>query len=324
MHSCLQTIRETPIFLRSRTKVRQVNTLKKLASTIGGLGTAGLGTLAYGATQTTNFQLKEYELPLLAPGTLRGKDSFDILHIADLHMIPGAKRKVEFVSSLDALEPDLVINTGDNLSDERGVPWVLDALGPLLNRPGAFVFGTNDYWAPKPVNPFKYLLDQKREPSYVDLPWQGMRAAFVERGWRDATHQRLEFKVGDVRLALAGVDDPHHDLDRYEDIAGTPNPDADLSIGLLHAPYRRVLDRFEADGYDLALAGHTHGGQICLPGERAIVTNADIDRKRASGLHRYGKMWMEVSNGLGTSKYAPVRLFCPPSAALLRVTERSR
>lgn len=324
MHSCLQTIRETPIFLRSRTKVRRVTTLKKLASTIGGLGTAGLGTLAYGATQTTNFQLKEYELPLLAPGTLGGTRSFDILHIADLHMIPGATRKVEFVSSLDALAPDLVINTGDNLSDERGVPWVLDALGPLLNRPGAFVFGTNDYWAPKPVNPFKYLLNQKREPSYVDLPWQGMRAAFVERGWRDATHQRLEFKVGDVRLALAGVDDPHHDLDRYEDIAGAPNPDADLSIGLLHAPYRRVLDRFEADGYDLALAGHTHGGQICLPGERAIVTNADIDRKRASGLHRYGKMWMEVSNGLGTSKYAPVRLFCPPSAALLRVTERSR
>ena len=217
--------------------------LKTIATTIGGLGAAGMGALAYGASQTSNFQLKEYELPLLAPGTLRGQDSFDVLHIADLHMIPGAKRKVEFVSSLDALEPDLVINTGDNLSDLRGVPWVLDALGPLLDRPGAFVFGTNDYWAPKPVNPFKYLLDQKREPSYVDLPWEGMRAAFIERGWRDATHHRLEFKVGDVRLALAGVDDPHHDLDRYEEIAGAPNADADLSIGLLHAPYRRVLDQ---------------------------------------------------------------------------------
>lgn len=237
-------------------------------------------------------------------------------------MIPGQQRKVEWVSALDALEPDLVINTGDNLSDERAVPWVLDALGPLLERPGAFVFGTNDYWAPQPVNPVKYLLDSKREPSYVDLPWQGMRAAFIERGWRDATHTRLEFKASGVRLALAGVDDPHHDLDDYTTIAGTPNPDADLSIGLLHAPYRRVLDSFAADGYQLALAGHTHGGQICLPGQRAIVTNADIDRKRASGLHRYGNMWMEVSNGLGTSKYAPVRVFCPPSASLLRVRER--
>ncbi len=282
-----------------------------------------VSTLAYTSFELGNFTLKTYELALLAPGTLRGeREAFTILHLSDLHMIPGQQRKVAWVSALDALEPDLVINTGDNLSDERAVPWVLDALGPLLERPGAFVFGTNDYWAPQPVNPVKYLLDSKREPSYVDLPWQGMRAAFIERGWRDATHTRLEFKASGVRLALAGVDDPHHDLDDYTTIAGTPNPDADLSIGLLHAPYRRVLDSFAADGYQLALAGHTHGGQICLPGQRAIVTNADIDRKRASGLHRYGNMWMEVSNGLGTSKYAPVRVFCPPSASLLRVRER--
>lgn len=286
-----------------------------------------MSTLTWANLQTRNFHLQEYELPLLQPGTLQrakaDKRSFDILHVSDLHMIPGQRRKVEFVSSLDELEPDLVINTGDNLSDEQAVPWVLDALGPLLNRPGAFVFGTNDYWAPRPVNPLKYLTGTKRKPSYVDLPWQGMRAAFIERGWRDATHQRLEFKASGVRLALAGVDDPHHELDDHAQVAGAPNRDADLSIALLHAPYRRVLDQFEADGYQLALAGHTHGGQIRLPGGKAIVTNADIDRQRASGLHRYGRMWMEVSQGLGQSKYAPVRLFCPPAATLLRITERT-
>lgn len=297
--------------------------MKKWKVALGSLGAFSLSTLAWGNAQLRNFQLKEYEVPLLAPDVLRGRGEFRILHISDLHMIPGQRKKVDFVSSLDSLEPDLVVNTGDNLSDEAGVPWVLDALGPLLDRPGAFVFGTNDYWVPRPVNPMKYVLDEKREPSYVDLPWEGMRAAFIERGWRDATHQRLEFKASDVRLALAGVDDPHHDLDDYSEVAGAPNADADLSVGLLHAPYRRVLDAFESDGYQLALAGHTHGGQICLPGERALVTNSDIDRSRASGLHRYGDMWMEVSNGLGTSKYAPVRLFCPPSASLIRVTERS-
>ncbi len=295
----------------------------KTSRTLAAASALCVSTLAYTSFELRNFTLKTYELALLAPGTLRGeREAFTILHLSDLHMIPGQQRKVAWVSALDALEPDLVINTGDNLSDEQAVPWVLDALGPLLERPGAFVFGTNDYWAPQPVNPVKYLLDAKREPSYVDLPWQGMRAAFIERGWRDATHNRLEFKASGVRLALAGVDDPHHDLDDYTKIAGPPNPDADLSIGLLHAPYRRVLDAYAADGYQLALAGHTHGGQICLPGERAIVTNADIDRERASGLHRYEDMWMEVSNGLGTSKYAPVRVFCPPSASLLRVRER--
>ena len=291
---------------------------------IAALGALGLSTLTYSHLQTRSFTLQQYDLELLAPGVLpRGKDSFDILHVSDLHMIPGQREKVDFVSGLADLAPDLVVNTGDNLSDAAAVPWVLDALGPLLSRPGAFVFGTNDYWAPRPVNPLQYLTGAKRTPSYVDLPWQGMRAAFIEHGWRDATHTRLEFKASDVRLAITGVDDPHHDLDDYAQVAGAPNADADLAIGLLHAPYRRVLDQFEADGYQLALAGHTHGGQIRLPGGRAIVTNADIDRERASGLHTYGSMWMEVSQGLGQSKYAPVRLFCPPAASLIRVRERS-
>ncbi|WP_394282349.1 metallophosphoesterase [Corynebacterium sp.] len=296
--------------------------LRGLGIVAGTGAIAGAGLAAYGVRELNNFRLKTYELPLLAPGTLRGREEFRILHISDLHMIRGQDEKVAWVSALDSLDPDLVINTGDNLSDERAVPDVLRALGPLLNRPGVFVFGTNDYWAPRMVNPLQYLTGAKRVPSYVNLPWEGMRAAFIERGWQDATHKRLEFVASGVRLALAGVDDPHHDLDDYSQVAGAPNADADLSIGVLHAPYRRVLDSFEADGYDLAVAGHTHGGQICLPGGIALVANADIDKKQASGLHDYGSMSLHVTNGLGTSKYAPVRIFCPPSAALLRIVER--
>jgi secreted phosphohydrolase len=149
-----------------------------------------------------------------------------------------------------------------------------------------------------------------------------MRAAFIERGWRDANQARHEFKVGPVRIAAAGVDDPHHNLDDYSAVAGAPNSDADLSLALLHAPEPRVLELFDTDGYQLALSGHTHGGQICLPNGKAIVTNCGIDRERASGLHRFGSMLMHVSNGLGTSKYAPVRLFCRPSATLLRIVEK--
>lgn len=296
--------------------------LRGLGIVAGTGAVAGAGLAAYGVRELNNFHLKTYELPLLAPGTLRGREEFRILHLSDLHMIRGQDEKVAWVSALDSLDPDLVINTGDNLSDERAVPDVLRALGPLLDRPGVFVFGTNDYWAPRMVNPLQYLTGAKRVPSYVNLPWEGMRAAFIERGWQDATHKRLEFVASDVRLALAGVDDPHHDLDDYSQVAGAPNADADLSIGVLHAPYRRVLDSFEADGYDLAVAGHTHGGQICLPGGIALVANADIDKKQASGLHDYGSMSLHVTNGLGTSKYAPVRIFCPPSAALLRIVER--
>ena len=293
----------------------------KLLRILGGLTAAGLGAAAWGYSELTKFELKEYTLPLLPKGTLRGKPEFRLLHLSDLHMIPGQETKIAWVSALDALEPDLVVNTGDNLSDQQAVPDTLRALGPLLARPGLFVFGTNDYWAPQPVNPFKYLLGKKREPSYVDLPWRGMRAAFLEHGWRDANQARHEFKVGNVRLAAAGVDDPHHDLDDYSEISGPPNEDADLSLALLHAPEPRVLEKFADDGYQLSLSGHTHGGQICLPGSRALVTNCGIDRDRVQGLHDFGPMKMHVSNGLGTSKFAPVRLFCRPSATLLKITE---
>lgn len=288
----------------------------------------GAGTLAWAVSELNRFELKEHTLPLLPKGTLgkkrsaHGKPEFRILHVSDLHMIPGQSTKIAWVRDLARLQPDLVVNTGDNLSDEHAVPDVLRALDPLLNTPGLFVWGTNDYWAPQPVNPFRYLTGKKRTPSYVDLPWRDMRAAFIERDWLDANQRRHEFRVGNVRLAVAGVDDPHHDFDDYDEIAGAPNPDADLALALLHAPEPRVLQRFAADGYQLSLSGHTHGGQVCLPGSKALVTNCGIDRDRVQGLHDFDGMAMHVSNGLGTSKYAPVRLFCRPSATLLRITEK--
>ncbi|MGP6175548.1 metallophosphoesterase [Corynebacterium sp. A21] len=295
-----------------------------LSAAVLGLGAAsGAALAAWGVRELNRFQLKEFTVPLLEPGTLRGEREFRILHLSDLHMIPGQDTKKAWVSALDALHPDLVINTGDNLSDERAVPQVLRALGPLLDRPGLFVFGTNDYFAPRLSNPFLYLLGKKRRPHHVELPWQGMRAAFLERGWRDANQARHEFQVGPVRIAAAGVDDPHHDLDDYSEIAGAPNADADLSLALLHAPEPRVLAEFAADGYQLSFSGHTHGGQLCLPGGKAIITNSGIDRGRASGLHDFGEMKMHVSNGLGTSKFVPFRFFCRPSATLLHITERS-
>lgn len=303
-----------------------MNLLRRILVSCGltgaGAALAGGALAWHGNRELTRFELHDYTLPILAPGTLKGKQEFRILHIADLHMIPGQEKKKAWVSGLDALQPDLVVNTGDNLSDLQGVPEVIQALGDLLNRPGVFVFGSNDYWAPSKPNPFNYLIGKKNKPSPVELPWRDMRTIFFERGWHDATHQRCEFKVGDVKLAIAGVDDPHHNLDDYETIAGPPNPDADLSIALTHAPEPRVLAAFAADGYTLALAGHTHGGQLCLPGEHAIVTNCGIDRRRARGLSDFGGMILHVSNGLGTSRYVPFRLFCRPSAAILRITEK--
>jgi predicted MPP superfamily phosphohydrolase len=79
-----------------------------------------------------------------------------------------------------------------------------------------------------------------------------------------------------------------------------------------------VLDRFAADGYQLVMAGHTHGGQLCLPFYGAIVTNCDLDRSRAKGASQWGAhMQLHVSAGIGTSPYYPIRFFCRPEATLL-------
>jgi predicted MPP superfamily phosphohydrolase len=276
---------------------------------------AGAATIGYAAgIERRRWTLRQATLPVLPEGTR----PIRVLHVSDLHLVPGETGKQRWVAGLAELDPDLVVDTGDNLAHRRAVPGVLAALAPLLDRPGVFVFGSNDYYGPRPKNPLRYFRPGARRARGPKLPWQDLRAAFNERGWLDATHRRHTLDAGGLRIAVGGVDDPHLRRDRYDRIAGPPDAAADLRIGLTHSPEPRVLDRFAADGYDLVLAGHTHGGQLRVPGYGALVTNCGLDRARARGASRWGeRMWLHVSAGLGTSPYAPVRFACRPEATLL-------
>jgi uncharacterized protein len=295
-----------------------------LARNIGraalGATAVGTATIAYAAgIERRHWTLRQATLPVLAEGAR----PIRILHISDLHMTPNQKSKQHWVAALAELNPDLVVNTGDNLAHQNAVPSVLRALGPLLNVPGVFVFGSNDYYAPRPKNPVRYLIKSHKRVHGIPLPWRDLRAALVERGWHDLTHVRRLLTVDGQTIAVAGVDDPHLRRDRYSDIAGRPDPSATLRLGVTHSPEPRVLDSFAEDGYDLVMAGHTHGGQLRLPGYGAIVTNCQLDRARARGASRWGAhMWLHVSAGLGTSPYAPVRFACPPEASLLTLVPR--
>ena len=287
---------------------------------------AGAACFAYAAGyEVRSFRLRRADVPVLQEGA----DPIKVLHLSDLHLTPGQRKKQEWVRSLDRLDPDLVLNTGDNIAHPDAVPAALHAFGPLLNRPGAFVFGSNDYYTPKLKNPVRYLW-QRRYPLPErprDLPWEDLQKGLVDAGWLDLSNSRASLALPDGRkVELAGVDDPHIMCDRYGWIAGPacwPSARASaataegISIGIMHAPYRRVLDRMVADGFPLIVAGHTHGGQVCVPVFGALVTNSDLDRQRAKGLSRYGGSWLHVSAGLGTSPYAPFRFACPPEATLL-------
>lgn len=280
-----------------------------------GIAAGGAATLAYASLVERNlFTVRRFEIGILAAG----QPPLTVLHVSDLHLLPRQQRKAEWVRALDRLEPDLVINTGDNLAGPDAVPAVLAALGPLLDRPGAFVLGSNDYFGPTPKNPLRYFWPARTKPAGARLPWRDLVDGFTERGWLDLDNVRGELKAGGRRVVLAGVNDPHIRLDRYDDVAGPADPDADLRIGLLHSPQPWLLDRFAADGYGLLLAGHTHGGQLRVPGYGALVTNCRLDRTRCRGMSAWAEgTWLHVSAGLGTSPWAPVRFACRPEATLL-------
>jgi predicted MPP superfamily phosphohydrolase len=291
----------------------------------------GAGTLAWSLAEARAFVLRRAEVPVLRAG----ERPLRLLHLSDLHLTPGRVAERRWVQDLAALEPDLTVVTGDLLAHVDAVPAVLDALDGLLDRPGAFVLGSNDYFAPEWRNPLRYFMGPSRtRPEPPPLPTGDLVGGLTGAGWLDLDNARGLVELDGRTVRLVGVDDPHLDRDRMPD--PEPGRHADgLRLGVAHAPYTRVLDAMVEDGADLVLAGHTHGGQVRVPGYGALVTNCDLPGRYARGLFawaspvlppdRFGhpaSAWVNVSAGLGTSPFAPVRLACRPEATLLTLVPR--
>ena len=309
--------------------------MRAVTKTVLGLGAAGAAVLGWSSLIERNaFVLRRFAVPVLPEGAA----PLRVLHLSDLHLVPRQRMKATWVRSLASLDPDLVVTTGDNIGAPDAVPALLDAYALLLDVPGAFVLGSNDYFAPTVKNPFRYFTQEhaKGVGETPRLPTADLVKG-LSRGWVDLTNRRHTLDVRGLRLELVGVDDPHLGYDRLDLVRGPASPDADLTIGVTHAPYQRVLDAYAADGAQLIVAGHTHGGQVCVPFFGALVTNCDLDTGRVKGLSRWwpgagvaptspmpeDAAWLEVSAGLGTAPTAPVRLACRPEATLLTLVPRS-
>ncbi len=291
---------------------------------LAGMGlSAGLAAAAYGWWEKDQFTLREETLRVLPAGSR----PLRVLHLSDIHFVPGQAAKARWLAGLADLEPDLVVNTGDNLSHTGAVPPLLTALRPLLRFPGVFVPGSNDYYAPTLRNPASYLVGPSSRtplPRKIALDWPALFAGFGEAGWINLTNRSQSVPLNGVRLDFSGVDDPHLGRERYAEWprgASGHDEKPHLKVAVIHAPYQRVLDHFADAGAQLILAGHTHGGQLCIPGYGALVSNCDLPTWRAKGLTDWENSGrtvpLNVSGGIGTSRFAPVRIACRPEAVLL-------
>jgi hypothetical protein len=294
---------------------------RTLYAVAGGLFVAGAATLAYASLIERNaYALRRFDVPVLPPDA----EPLRVLHLSDLHLTPMQRRKQDWVAALAGIDPDLVIVTGDNMAHPGAIPGLARAYSALLQYPGAFVFGSNDYAGPVFKNPLGYFDKNRPYVQGVELPYEELRLMLTEAGWADLNNARTTLKAGGRSVELVGVDDPHVERDSYESVAGRVDRAADLHIGVTHTPEPSVLDAMAADGFSLLLAGHTHGGQVCVPGVGALVTNCGLDRRMAKGLHRWpgSPAWLHVSAGLGTHPTAPVRFACRPEASLLTLVPR--
>ena len=298
---------------------------------LGAVGAAGVAAAVWGiGIERYLFTVREVTAPALAPGST----PLRVLHLSDAHMAPWQHRKQDWLASLAQLQPDLIVNTGDNLGHEEGLAGIRRAFEPFAGIPGVFVHGSNDVNGPAPRNPLRYFSGPSKrhhEPTFLDT--DAMDRFFTdELGWTDLNNAAARLTVAGQTLDVFGVSDAHRQWDELDVLPGAiaalgPRDGGTSVLGVTHAPYQRVLNSFTDLGADAVLAGHTHGGQVCIPGFGAIVANCDIPLKQAKGLstwsHGDRTVPLNVSAGCGHSIYAPVRFACRPEATLLTLTARS-
>ena len=262
-----------------------------------------------------------------------GSRPIRVLHLSDIHMAPWQGRKQRWLKRVlarlvAAAEVDLVIDTGDNLGHRDAIAPTLRALQPALGVAGVFVNGSNDYFAPVLRNPLAYLTKPSDRSEGAPLDTVALTSAFEASGWRNLNNRGAVLEIAGTRIGFIGTDDPHDglaDLDSLAEQAAANGPVA-VTIGVTHAPYLKVIYALADAGATLAFAGHTHGGQVAIPGFGALVTNCDLPAKFAKGLSGWrselgNALILNVCAGLGHSIFAPVRFAVRPEVRLLTLTD---
>lgn len=241
-----------------------------------------------------------------------------VLHLSDLHFVRHDPRKARFLSALPT--PDVTVVTGDFLAEPEAIEAAVRGVRPVRGRLASwFVLGSNDYFVPKPLNYLAYFRRGRARRRARRGRGPELIRALVADGWKDVSNVRLDVSLDGLDGELLGLDDAHI---RFHDLRVAPRRAHErFGIAVMHSP--DSAPEAAALGYDLIMAGHTHGGQVRLPVFGALVTNSSMPRRLVSGLIRMGSSVLHTSRGLGTSKYAPFRFWCRPEATFLELRARA-
>jgi uncharacterized protein len=285
------------------------------------LAMTGIATAAYAWAETSAYRVGRHTL-----GVPAGSPAMSILHISDVHMTLGDHKRHRWLSHLAdelGVTPDIAVATGDLIDDNSGINPLTEAFATIKSKFGNFyVLGSHDYFQTTPhgaIRSLAHFYSGSREPhTSRQADDKRLEARLQEVGWKPLTNSAVTLSVGNERIRIAGVDDPF--LNRHTTSHIRRQRDDRLAIGLVHAP--DMVSEWVLAGFDVVLAGHTHGGQIRLPFVGALVTNCSLPSALAGGAHKVGAGWLHVTPGLGTSKFAPVRFLCRPEATLLSLQPR--
>jgi uncharacterized protein len=262
------------------------------------------------------YRLVRHRLDILPAGGA-GPAELTILHLSDLHFVAGDRRKAAFLAALPPA--DVTIVTGDFLAEPEAVEPAVAAVAPARGRLASwFVLGSNDYFVPKPFNYLHYFSAKRRPRAARRGRSLDLMAQLEAGGWEHLRNVRREIDLEGLPVELLGLDDAH--INWHDSRAIPRSAPERFGLAVMHSP--DSAPESAACGYDLILAGHTHGGQVRLPVVGPLVTNSTMPRRLASGLIRMGPALMYLSPGLGTSKFAPFRFLCRPEATLLELRRR--
>ena len=238
----------------------------------------------------------------LPPGGL------SILHLSDIHFKKWEPRKLRIFRSLEKRVYDLILITGDIIDDHRGTENALKALSHLRSRHGTYcIFGNHEYLDYKWFHMFRIILGRKifpprRNPRLNELKNGLGKIGIHHLGNRNCRLDRLG-------ITLIGLDDFVAGMCRMER-ATQHLSSSTFNILLTHHP--DSLLAANPKKFDLALCGHTHGGQIRLPFIGPLFTDSKLPKSQASGWTKINGITTYISRGFSSSRHASPRLLCRP------------